>query len=128
MIIACGLPLLTHAQKRSQNIVIPTYERCKEKWDYVFVKDTIRGEVLFYEKAPFACGNISTASITLVKTNKNDSIRIIQACDLTNNFSKGQQVIFVPDYNYYPNISLPFNTSRSDCMIKRTCYGKCIVK
>ncbi len=113
------------AQKKDpQNIIIPTYEYCKEKWDYTFVKDTVTGLVLYFEKAPFACGNIFTASITIIKTNKGDSLRIIQVCDTTNSISLKQMVSIIPDYTNYSNIALPFNTSKTDCEVKKTIYGK----
>ena len=117
--------LQSFAQKKDpQNIIIPTYEHCKEKWDYTFVKDTITGSVIYFEKAPFACGNISTASITIIKTKKGDSLRIIQVCDTTIFISLKHMLSIIPDYTNYSNIALPFNTSKTDCEVKKTIYGK----
>lgn len=117
-------PAIICPKKDPQNIIIPTYEHCKEKWDYTFVKDTITGSVIYFEKAPFACGNISTASITIIKTKKGDSLRIIQVCDTTIFISLKQMLSIIPDYTNYSNIALPFNTSKTDCEVKKTIYGK----
>lgn len=107
-------------------MVIPTYERCKERWDYVFVKDTLVGEVIYFQQAPFICGNTSSASITIIKTSNNDSLRILQVCSQNKPLEPKQMLSFVPDYTYYKNVALPFNSSRSDCMVKKTCYATLI--
>ena len=51
--------LQSFAQKKDpQNIIIPTYEHCKEKWDYTFVKDTITGSVIYFEKAAVVMSDV----------------------------------------------------------------------
>lgn len=122
--ISCSVASITFCQKKDpQNIIIPTYENCKEKWNYIFVKDTLKGEIIFFEKSPFECGKLPAASITILKTTKGDSLRILQACDTTSQRKLKQKVSVVPDYSNYSNIALPFNSSKSDCEVKNTIYG-----
>ncbi len=109
-------------------MVIPTYERCKEKWNYVFVKDSLFGEVIYFQQAPFLCGSTSSASITIIKTNNNDSLRILLVCPLNKPPELKQKLVFIPDYTYYKNVALPFNTGRSDCMVQKTCYATLVRK
>lgn len=109
-------------------MIIPTYERCKEKWEYVFAKDTLIGEVIYFQQAPFLCGNNSSASITIIRTNNNDSLRILQVCTLHKSLELKQKLAFIPDYTYHKNVALPFNTSKSDCMVRKTCYAILISK
>ncbi len=119
----CSATHVIAQKKDPQNIVIPTYEQCKEKWNYIFVKDTLCGTILYYENPPFACGKLSSASITIIKTTKGDSLRILQVCDTTTSLFIKQKIWVIPDYTAYRNIALPFNTSKSDCEVKNTLYG-----
>ena len=71
------------------------------------------------------CASIPfAASITIIKTKKGDSLRIIQVCDTTIFISLKQMLSIIPDYTNYSNIALPFNTSKTDCEVKKTIYGK----
>lgn len=68
----------------------------KKRWDYFKLADTIVVTIIDHLPAPAACGVLATASMTIVKTEKGDTIRIIDMCNISDKYRKGQIVKVAP--------------------------------
>ena len=84
----------------------------QKKWEYITLKDTIKIKVIEHIPAEVLCGYIATASITIGKTDENDTIRIINLCNM-NILEKDKMVEFV--ISKKPNfvVSLPLSKNIS---------------
>jgi hypothetical protein len=96
---------------------------CETNWDYFSLADTVKGSVLFHAKAPFLCGGFATASLTIIKTNKYDTIRVLWLCNSNVDFKKLDIVNVYPAKKPDFAVVLPIKKSKYDCSIKNTCYG-----
>lgn len=110
-------------KKRSiKSVFANTY--CDTSWNYFSLTDTVIGRVLFHAKAPFLCGTMATASLTVIKTNKEDTIRVLWLCNTDVTFFKKSAIVKVypqkkPDFS----VIFPFQKREYDCSVVKTCYG-----
>src|SRR6476660_891798 len=98
------------------------FNKCKRTWSYIDIKDSVTGIVLF-DKTPGAdCGIFSTASMTLVKTSKGDTVRVLNLCNTTASFEEGTFVIVQPQKKPGFGIDiLPFDPLA--CIVMPTSFG-----
>ena len=98
------------------------FNKCKRTWSYIDIKDSVTGIVLF-DKTPAAdCGIFSTASMTLVKTSKGDTVRVLNLCNTTASFEEGTFVIVQPQKKPGFGIDiLPFDPLA--CIVVPTSFG-----
>lgn len=100
-----------------------TANKCRDGWQYLNLKETINGEVLYHAKAPFSCGIFATASSTIIKTASDDTIRILWLCNTDITFKKSQLVKVLPAQKPSFAVSPPVQTNQFDCTIKNTYFG-----
>ncbi len=93
---------------------------CQSKWQYFTLKDTLRGELIMQQKIRNLCGIFAYASNTLIRTELNDTIRVIELCN-SNEFKKGSVIKVIPAIKPLFGVSIP--QTNFDCNIKKTCYG-----
>ncbi|WP_156126275.1 hypothetical protein [Hymenobacter sp. DG25B] len=98
-------------------------DSCQAKWQYVVSSKKIKGRVIFHKNTDELCGLLPTASVTLVKTNEGDTIRVLELCNLSKKFANGEFVLIQPDTAFEAeNISVPVDPRT--CSLKRTYLGK----
>ena len=112
------------------------------KWKYLRLKKTILVTILDHKPADVACGVLLTASETIVLTQKGDTIRILDLCNL-NTYKKGQTVKIEPQKRLicedkekncwatpFTLIENPktgkFEPNKYDVTVFKTTYGKII--
>ena len=59
---------------------------CKDRWECFDLRDTIRGQVLFPINPGVDCGMFAVASLTVIKTSINDTIRVLELCNKNKKF------------------------------------------
>lgn len=74
----------------------PTDFGYKHKWQYFKLEDTLVAKVIQHLPAPAYCGILATASITIVETQKGDIIRILDMCNVSNQYKAAQKIKIVP--------------------------------
>jgi hypothetical protein len=102
-----------------------TYSK-REKWNYFESENRTKGVVLYYKPAEYACGKISTASITIVKLLNNDTIRVISICN-TAIFKEDEYIDILPVSIPLVKPILPSANCKYDniidALIKKTTYA-----
>ena len=96
---------------------------CKTKWSYYQLKGTTKGVVLYHQNSLVSCGIISTASVTLIRTDSGNIIRVLELCNRQRFFQIGRKVSVVADGDkssrgHY----VPYDPQA--CTILKTCFGK----
>jgi hypothetical protein len=122
-LLAClvVLSLLIEAQTSEQEW--NDFNKCKQSWKYFNLKDSLTGHVLFHKKASIECGIFSSASLTLVKTSKGDTIRVLDLCNTKKDFDIGSFVTVQPQPKPGFGIDvIPFDIKT--CIFKQTCFGE----
>lgn len=109
-----------HYNKKSRNID-SVYAKCKESWEYFNLKGSITGQVISHFKAPFHCGTFATASITIIQTDTDDTIRVLALCNVDKAFKYLDKVKVTPTKQ--PSFTVVTHPHKEDCSIKKTCYG-----
>ena len=108
-----------------KKISVSVINPCQKNWKYFASKDTIEGNVIYYETSG-DCGYFVTASLTLVVTTIKDTIRVLQFCDNRNNFKYFQKVKVLPCRITKKRAGLIPIDEKNDCKIKKTYYSKII--
>ena len=116
LLLKCTNRKLTKKEKALSN-------NCRGTWRYLNLKDTLSGEVLYHAKASFHCGLIATASETIVRTNLNDTLRILWLCNVNQDFKKSQRVGIYPAQTPSFSVAPPIITSRWECSVRNTYFG-----
>ncbi len=80
----------------------------KKKWEYFTLDDTISGTIIEYNRARMECGVLATAAMTILKTENQDTIRVISLCYTTDKFKAGQNVRVKPFSEPSFGVTLPF--------------------
>lgn len=101
---------------------------CQNQWQNLELHYEETGEILFYDQTYFASGRLSNASVALIKTKNNDTIRVLAICEIKkspkepNKFKSGDVVtvksshIPLSKIDYIPKD--PFS-----CVILNTLFG-----
>jgi len=106
----------------NQTKSLPNDYKCKDKWQYFTLKDTIRGQVLFHAKGTVACGVLATASVTIIKTTS-DTIRVLELCNTKKDFKRSRFVKVESAKRPPFSVILPGDDKNFDCLVIKTCYG-----
>jgi hypothetical protein len=115
---------------------IKRVEECRNNWQFFILKKTITGEVVSHAKAG-PCGSIAFASITIIRLQTGDTIRVLNYCNDREDYMDKNLVTVKPLKNfkglknkYDPSVSLSVvalekdgKTDLMDCFVKKTCYG-----
>jgi len=102
--------------------LVTSGNKCTGSWQYFSLQDTTYGEVLFHAKADALCGAIATASLTVIKTNLGDTIRVLEMCNVGKDFKKLSRVKIAPFQQPAFGVMLPHDKNY-DCLVSKTCYG-----
>jgi hypothetical protein len=66
--------------------------KCQQKWEYRNLNSNISGIILFHQKAGGSCGIFSTASVSIIKSEKGDTLRVLEMCNTDKDFSVGSHI------------------------------------
>ena len=116
----------------NQNLIIES--TCRKNWVYFDLKDTTYGQVLLHAKAMALCGHFAFASLTLIKLQNSDTIRVLELCNATKDFKLNDTVKVTPQNKPPFGVTLPlileqgvnnhvYYIDPKDCNILKTCYG-----
>lgn len=97
-------------------------KECQEDWQYPVSRDDIKGRVVFHKTTDVLCGLVPTASVTLVRTTENDTIRVLELCNLDKQFTNGELVVIHPSIESKMNNVYTPPDPRA-CSLKRTYFG-----
>ncbi|RSK42279.1 hypothetical protein [Hymenobacter perfusus] len=97
-------------------------ENCQGNWQYFVSPDNVKGRVIFHQNTNELCGVVPTASVTLVRTIEDDTIKVLELCNLSKKFASGELVMISPEViSESANVSVPVDTRV--CSLRRTCFG-----
>lgn len=122
-IILCSFLLLQCTNRKLTKKETAVANNCRVTWQYLKLKDTLRGEVLYHAKASFHCGVIATASETIVRTNLNDTVRILWLCNVNQDFKKSERVRIYPAQMPSFSVAPPVIASQFECVVRNTYFG-----
>ena len=96
---------------------------CRSHWKYLITNTAIQGHLLYF--LPVAdCGYSISASLSIIKTLKDDTIRVLQLCDTTKTMVQNTLVKLLPNKNIITKASIIPIDKNEDCVIKKTYYGR----
>ena len=139
IIFALSIPL--YAQKiKEYHIDIPTDSLWKnrfgyyDKWVYFELSNSITGKIINHQPADFGCGIWATASVTIVLTDKSDTIRVVDMCNMLR-YKVGQIIKVIPRKKPSFGLYLPLPlfkegyplSSIYDLTILRTTWGEIVM-
>ena len=111
---------------QTNNIKYENVEKgIKACWQYMYSKDTLKGEILDYLPNNVLCGEIPTASTAFIKLSTGDTIRLIQFCDAgERKYKKLQKVkIISTRFTSIETTYMPVSRGEDECNIQKTFYG-----
>jgi len=100
----------------------------KINWQFFTLVDTLEGQVIYHKIAPIPEGHIIGASVTIVKTLTNDTIRILELNNDMKDFKIMSTVIIYPMGQPTTKVLFPMENDTTCQTIKKTCYGLLIAK
>ena len=102
--------------------------KCQKEWKYLDFPNELSGTVIFYDQPFFLCGKLSNASVALIRTNMNDTVRVLAVCETkeyfnsSNKFKQGDKV-FVTS-SPIPHLRIDFiPTDPKTCLLLTTYFG-----
>jgi len=107
--IAFFISIASYSQTESDRIYVLNYRNStQEEWKFFTLKDTILVKVIYHARAQALCGTTSTASITIVKTQNNEIIRVLDLCNTSDKYKVNQIIKIAPSVVRAKEYSLPF--------------------
>jgi len=112
-----------------------TYDQnYQDKWTYFELEDTLEVKIWDHTGGG-GCGTRAFASLTLVITADNDTIRILDLCNTSDDYEPGEIISVTPAKKPSFQVTLPaffvedtvsgeIRNTPSDIQILRTAYGK----
>jgi hypothetical protein len=136
LILFFGIISLIGCKASKKSEIINFDYSYQKNWKYFNLQDTINIKVIDHIPAEAFCGLIATASITIGETDKKDTIRIINLCNM-DIYKKDKKIRFIPAKTPQFKVSLPFSKNFNyktqkldatifDLNILKTTYGYCI--
>jgi len=122
LVIILNFYLFTSTGQHNETRLSSNDHKCKDNWQYITLKDTIKGQVLFHAKGPTPCGVLATASVTIIKRTS-DTIRVLELCDTRKDFEKLKFVKVAPGKKPPFSVVFPIDNKHFDCLVSKTCYG-----
>jgi hypothetical protein len=96
------------------------------KWTYSQTAVPVHGTLIHF--SPIAdCGYFRTATLSIIKTNNGDTIRVLQMCDTTKTVEIGSKVKLLPTSKVSKKASLIPSDPATDCVIRKTYYGRLLL-
>jgi len=111
------------AGQKTNSVEVNSENNCRGTWQYFSLQGTIKGQVLFHTKASVHCGVLATASLTIIRTMTNDTIRVLELCNTSVYFKNFARVEISPNQRPSFNVLIPFDNKDRDCQVVKTCYG-----
>jgi hypothetical protein len=108
----------------------------RRSWPYFKLPAKTRGVIVNHVKAA-DCGYFITASVSVIETDKKDTIRVLELCNSKKKFNKGDSVVITPGENSFYKFksgerSILDVTLQPDSLYDykhyKTCYGVVNVK
>lgn len=104
----------------------------RRSWPYFKLSENTKG-VILSDVLTAGCGYVITASISVIKTDKKDTIRVLELCNSSKKFNIGDSVIIAPTENnvrqfigkgesFILNVTLGVD-SLYDYRHYKTCFG-----
>ena len=117
----------------------PSIFNIQNKWEYFQLEDTITVTIIQHSPAPTYCGIVATASMTIASTEKGDTIRVIDLCNTSKEYTEGQTLKVVPadkppfgvslSFSYTQNAETKeFERSEFNLTVVRTTFGGLLVE
>ena len=95
-----------------------------KNWIYFELGHSVSGKIIEHRRAFAHCGVLATTSVTIVKTEQGDTLRVLDMCNTSRGFKKGQSVKVNPVKKPPFSLSLPTQVSAYDEKVLRTTWGK----
>ncbi len=118
------------------NYVFQKTSSIQKDWKYFKLKDTIEVKIIQHNGALFLCGITASASMTIVEMEDGKLIRILDLCNLSDDYKANQMIKILPFKKPSFPVSLPFDfrknsknnkyesmTQRYDTSILETTWG-----
>lgn len=78
----------------------------QDKWSYFELEDTLEATIIKHEKQEVGCGSFATASLSIVKTNNDDTLRILDLCNY-DYYEKGTAIRVSPMKDVQGQVRIP---------------------
>jgi len=96
--------------------------KCQQKWIYRNLNKSTKGTIIFHKKASGSCGIESVASVSIIKTEKGDTIRVLELCNRDKDFSIGSHISIKRETKPSFRVDLvPYDPKA--CIILETYFG-----
>ncbi len=104
-----------------------------DNWEYFDLEKVISVKIIRHLPSPALCGNFAFASVTIVKTNDGDTIRILDLCNVLD-YKKNDTIKVLPQKKPAFSVMFPYikiqnpttnelETVNLDKRILKTAYG-----
>lgn len=136
LLFLSGFSFSQNYNKNQINYIFKTTSTIQKIWRYFKLTDTIEVKIINHIPAGFFCGSAASASMTIVEIENGDIIRVLDLCNLYDEFEVGQIIKVLPAKKPEFNVSLPFNfvkniensktesvTKKYDTIVINTAYG-----
>lgn len=102
--------ILVLSCKSTSNVEVTPYNfSYQDNWKYFTLEDTITINVVEHLPAEAFCGNMAFASLTIAITERKDTIRIINLCNM-DTYNQNDIVQFIPADKPEFFVNLPYST------------------
>ncbi|OAD91775.1 hypothetical protein A7A78_11010 [Aequorivita soesokkakensis] len=91
------------------NYIFQKIESIQKDWKYFKLKDTIQVKIIQHNPALFLCGITASASMTIVQMENGKLIRVLDLCNLSDEYEVNQMIKILPFQNPDIHVSLPFD-------------------
>jgi len=109
------------SQKLDTSKLVDFEAGCEHNWQYFNLDQKITGKLIAYKPDLVFCGTVITASSAIIVTPVNDTIRILNICDVGRKFIKSDLVEVIPADKPVSNVMV--FSDELYCYIKKTYYG-----
>ncbi len=99
---------LPFCQAQSEGIYATTHD-FQDVWVYIELQDTIQVKVVKHYDSIGLCGSMAFASMTIVETDKNQQIRLLDLCGTNLKIKKDQRISIKPAQTPSFSVSLPIS-------------------
>jgi hypothetical protein len=119
------------------NTIVHKTSEYQEKWEYFKLNDTIIAKLIDHIPAPAICGDTQSASLSIVRTENGDTIRVLDLCNQSEKYKLGQIIKVAPIATPKNSlqITLPFTMQENiiskenepstfDLLVLKTTWGK----
>lgn len=96
--------------------------KCQQSWKYRNLEKSTKGTIIFHKKPSLSCGIMSVASVSIIKTDNGNIIRVLELCNTEKDFPAGSYVYIEPESKPSFHVDwVPYDTKA--CIILETYFG-----